>query len=620
MNWHFHKQPASMVEQDITQRDQFSNDDVSLSETIIRESLQNSLDAAISAESAVRVTYRWLNLDDGLSPDFMHQITAEQLPHAKAAGLDLSGVDYSTPTALVIEDFGTSGLTGKTEQKDEGHFSDFWRRHGKSHKTGKSRGRWGLGKLVYSTTSEIGVFFGATCRAGDSRTYLMGQTVLNLREHEGSSYPPHAFFSDVTSDDPMEGLAIPIVDSDFINQFSNEFKLERHGSPGLSLVIPYPNRAFSIDRMKGVAVANYFYPLVTQQLSLRFDDLEIDSRNVRECAEKYASDVFPDIDLLFDFVEGAYTAKDSELPVLKESWADDKKLDDDDFEQADVDRLRVKFINGELIGLKLPLSLTLKDGRKVHTSFKIFIQKPENLNSGLDLYVRGGLTVSGERKFGSRKAFGAMIAEDLEICSFLGDAENASHTKWIGSAEKLARNYYAPADKIKVIKNALLNLYDMLAQEMEEEDERGLARFFSTPAGAGIINKRRKTPPKPPVPHPPPKKQRVTLTKMSGGFRIKGPEDADSSLYPCVIKVRAAYEVIRGNAFSKYDPLDFAFGARSALSLQSEGSCRLQKESENRFEALAEGPEFAISVEGFDETRDLKVEVRAEAISDAADD
>ena len=159
MTWHFYKQPASMVEQDITQRDQFSNDDVSLSDTIIRESVQNSLDAADPEGGPVKVTYRWLTAADGLSSDFIGEITAAQRPHAASAGLDLSGVDLNDPTALVIEDFGTSGLTGKTDDKDDDHFCDFWRRHGKSHKTGISRGRWGLGKLVYSTTSEIGVFF-----------------------------------------------------------------------------------------------------------------------------------------------------------------------------------------------------------------------------------------------------------------------------------------------------------------------------------------------------------------------------------------------------------------------------------------------------------------------------
>lgn len=619
MTWQFPKQPASMVEQDVTQRDQFSNDDVSLSETIVRESVQNSLDAAYPEGSPVKVTYRWMSRHHGLKAAFFQQLTAEQRPHALSAGLDLSEIDFSDPSALVIEDFGTSGLTGATEEIDDGHFSDFWRRHGKSHKTGTSRGRWGLGKLVYSTTSEIGVFFGITCREGDSTSHLMGQTVLNLRTHEGDRYPPHAFYADLTVDDPVNGLPVPIRDRGLVDYFCDQFQIDRENQPGLSIVIPYPNRSFSLERMMGVSVANYFYPLVTGQLKLEFDGEQIDSANVREYAQKYAREAFPDIDPLFDFIEGAYQYDESSLLVLRDSWADDKKLDEDDFEAEDVDRMRSQFVNGDLIGLKLPLSLTKKSGQKVTTYFKVFIQKPGQLNMGLDLYVRGGLTVSNERKFGARKAFGAMIAEDREICSFLGDAENAAHTKWIGTAEKLARNYKAPAEKVKVIKNALLHLYDMLAQDMEEEDERGLAKFFALPQAQSTAKRQRKTPPKP-TPTPTPKVQRVALAKNSGGFRIKGPEGAAQSLYPCVITARAAYEVIRGNAFSKYDPLDFSFGSTGGLAISLEGSCQLLRESENRFQAIATGPEFDITVTGFDETRDLKVDVRAEGTGNAADD
>jgi hypothetical protein len=619
MFWNFPRQPASMVEQDITQRDQFSNDDVALSETIIRESVQNSLDAAAVDGEPVRVSYRWLTSEDGLDSEFMNEMISEQLPHAEVAGIDISEINFSTPSALIIEDFGTKGLTGNTAEIDDGNFSDFWRRHGKSHKTGTSRGRWGLGKLVYSTTSELGVFFGATCRDGDPGTYIMGQTVLNLRTYNGQRYPPHAFFSDMSSDDPQDGLPVPIKNTDFVERFEKQFCLERNGEPGLSVVIPFPNRSFSLENMIGVSVANYFYPLITGQLTLQFNEVNINAENVRECAEKYSHDAFRDIDPLFDFVEGAYQMPASDLLELRGSWADDKKLDAADFEQEDLERMRSQFVNGELIGLKLPLTLTKKDGQRISTSFKVFIQKPENLHVGLDLYVRGGLTVSGERKFGSRKALGAMIAEDVEICSFLGDAENAAHTKWIGTAEKLAKNYRSPADKVKVIKNAVLNLYDMLAQDAEEEDERGLVKFFSVPAEQGDPKKKRKTPPKPFTP-PAPKKQRVKVQKIAGGFRVHAPDEADASLYPCVIKVRCAYEVIRGNAFNKYDPSDFCFGKQSSVSLTIAGSGKILSEADNRFEVVVTAPDFEIRAMDFDENRDLKIDVRAEAIGNAADD
>lgn len=617
MAWHFPRQRADQVEQDITQRDQFSNDDVALSETIIRESVQNSLDAAAD-DSVVRVAYRLLTVNDGLDVDFIRQITAEQIPHAISAGLDLEDVNFNSPSVLVIEDFGTKGLTGPTDRIDNDHFSDFWRRHGKSHKTGKSRGRWGLGKLVYSTTSEIGVFFGATSRQGDPEIHVMGQTVLALRTYQGHRYTPHAFFADMTSDDPEEALPVPLRDANLVRRFINNFKLEREGEPGLSVIIPFPNRSFSIENMIGVSVENYFYPLITGQLVLRFDNMEIGSQNVRECADKYAKDAFHDIDPLFDFVEGAHGLEDHNLLTLKESWIDDKKLDEDDFEAEDLEGIRSQFVNGQIIGLRLPLNLTKKTGESVRTCFKVFIQKPEHLNAGLDLYVRGGLTVPGERKFGSRKALGAMIADEEEICSFLGDAENAAHTKWIASAEKLKKNWKNPADKVKVIKHAVLNLYDMLAQDVEEEDEKGLAKFFSIPEEEETRRKPRKTPPKPVIDPPQPPRQRVALTKFKDGFRISGPQDACTSLYPCTIKVRAAYEVIRGNAFSKYSSDDFSFGKRGGIVLSAEGSCSIDHVGENRITVTAIGPDFVLQATGFDENRDLKVDVRAEASGDAA--
>jgi len=612
--WHFQRQSKAQVEQEVTQRDQFSNEDVDLSETIIRESIQNSLDAAASPSAPVRVTYRFLDSGNGLSAGFLKSLVADQLPHARSADLDLEEFDDDKPAALIIEDFGTTGLTGATYEIDNDHFSDFWRRHGKSHKSGKSRGRWGLGKLVYSATSEIGVFFGVTTRKNDpENTYLMGQTVLNLRTHEGHRYPPHGFFATMTSEDPIDGLPVPVSDPDLVDRFFGEFQLARKEGPGLSVIIPFPNRSFRVEKMIGVAVANYFYPLITGQLTLAFDDIEVTAANVRELAEKYAKEKFSDIEALFDFVESTHRAADDDLLVLRETWADDKKLDEDDFDPADLDRMRSKFVNGEIVGVKLPLSLTRKSGEKIKTSFRVFIQKPENLSKGLDIYVRQGLTVSGESKFDARKALGVLIADEGEICNFLGDAENAAHTKWVATAEKLKKNYRTPQDKVRLVRFALRNLYDMLAQDVEEVDKRGLARFFSVPSEKKVGGKK---PPSPPPPPPPPRPQRIAISKLAGGFQISAPDAPNPAAYPCVVKVRAAYEVVRGNAFAKYSELDFSFEGR-ALQISTAGECEVRKKDGNRLQVMVRSPDFELRVGGFDETRDLKIDARALEVVDA---
>ena len=119
MAWHFSPQPADQVETEITQRDQFNNDDVGLAESLVREVVQNSLDAGIDGSSEVKVTFNWVNKDDGLDPEFLKDILEDQIEHAEAAGLDSDSLDFANPEALIIEDYGTSGLIGSTTEKDD---------------------------------------------------------------------------------------------------------------------------------------------------------------------------------------------------------------------------------------------------------------------------------------------------------------------------------------------------------------------------------------------------------------------------------------------------------------------------------------------------------------------
>ena len=609
MNWFFSPQLPGQVETEVTQRDQFSNDEVQLSETIVRESIQNSLDAASDDSSHVTVKFRWLDESDGFDTDFLKKIFNGQLDHAKAAGLNLDSVDLESPRALVIEDFGTKGLTGDVSKKDDDNFSDFWRRHGKSHKTGKSRGRWGLGKLVYSTTSQLGVFFGATLRAGDPELHVMGQTVLNLRKVDGKEYPPHGFFADIEGEDLYSQIPVPLKDKDLVNQFVDQFSLERLESPGLSVMIPYPNPEFSLEPMIGVAIVNYFFPVLTGQLTLVFNGIEINKDNIREMAHKYAQKRLTDVDTLFDFIEEVRDVGADSRLTLRPSWADDEKLDEDDFEVEDLNVIREKFSNSELISLCLPVVIKKKDGIKVDASFAVHIKRPKDLTRGLDLYVRGGLTLPGESKFRERKALGAMIAEDEAICSFLGDAENAAHTQWVASAEKLHKNYRSPGKVVKMIKNSVVQLYDLLAEEMEEVDEEALRSFFWMDQEEGMKprKKQKKTPvviPKPPEP----RKKDFHITETSGGFTITSTSDIDRGDLPKSIRVDVAYDVSSGNPFKKYSPHDFRLGKKAGIEIDmttQTGKIISAKENVIRVEVV--DVPFKLALSGFDVNRDLKI-------------
>lgn len=614
MKWYFSPQLPGQVETEVTQRDQFSNDDVQLSETIVRESIQNSLDAAIDDPSCIKVTFRWLDKSDGLEPSFISGLFDEQLKHAREAGLDIDSVDFNNPTALVIEDFGTKGLTGSITEKDNDNFSDFWRRHGKSHKTGKSRGRWGLGKLVYSTTSQLGAFFGATHRDGDSAIHIMGQTVLNLREVDGKQYPPHGFFADIEGEDIFTQMPVPLKDGELVDKFIKQFSLQRKGENGLSVVIPFPNPDFSMDAMIGVAIENYFYPVITKQLVLQFNGTVIDNTNIRELAHEYAAESISDIDEVFDFIEEAYSIEEKDLLVLKPSWAVDAMLNEDDFEPDDLELIRDRFTNGQLVGLRLPVTVKHKDGTQQDTFFSVFIKRPSELSKGSDLYVRGGLTLPGEAKFRERKALGAMVAEDEAICSFLGDAENAAHTLWVASAEKLKKNYQSPEKTVRVIKHSIVQLYDMLAEVVEDTDEEALRSFFwvNEPEGTQPKKKQKKTPIDIPPP-PPPKPKDFHISETHNGFTVASASDADPERFPQTIRLEVAYDVATGNPFKKYNSLDFKLGKNSGINLSmNQDSAKLISGKENILRLEVTKIPFKFSATGFDVNRDLKIKLLKE--------
>ncbi len=192
MYWKFRKIRANEVESEITQRDQFSNDDVDLVDALGREATQNTQDA-IDRNEGSQSAKLVITFTDKLNSEYFKSLFDGVDDHLQNSGIDPTSVNWKEPHALIIEDLGTTGLTGSYEVKDKNNFSDFWRRHGRSNKGGSSLGRWGLGKLVFSNSSLLRCFFGLTVRSDDQKELLMGQAVLSNHSIGENEYAPHGF-------------------------------------------------------------------------------------------------------------------------------------------------------------------------------------------------------------------------------------------------------------------------------------------------------------------------------------------------------------------------------------------------------------------------------------------
>lgn len=178
--WFFRPMDPGEVHVDPVHDEFFKMQD--LADALVRESIQNSLDAR-RGRSPVRVRFSF-----GIGANELSAEAARQYFDGLRAHIDASSLLSTIPReddpvpCLLIEDFGTRGLTGDpaadpeldedTAQKND--FFYFWRNVGRSNKGEVDRGRWGLGKAVFAVASRIHTIFGLTRRADDSRALLLG--------------------------------------------------------------------------------------------------------------------------------------------------------------------------------------------------------------------------------------------------------------------------------------------------------------------------------------------------------------------------------------------------------------------------------------------------------------
>jgi hypothetical protein len=225
---------------------------------------------------------------------------------------------------------------------------------------------------------------------------------------------------------------------------------------------------------------------------------------------------------------------------------------------------------------------------------------------GHDFYLRGGITLSGQNVFGSRPAFGLLLADDTPICRFLGDAENPAHTLWNPRSPRIAANYRNARDTVLFIREAMVSLLDTLTQVSEEEDRTALSEIFFTPRKRKRSQNSQETPSSEEVPElnetalP-----KFTIWPVKGGFTLRGGPGLKPEDLPLSLSVLTAYEIRSGNPFKKYNPCDYQL-ENPPMQIVHNGVTDLLP-SGQRVDFVATATDFHLEVSGFDQHRDLKL-------------
>ena len=606
----------------------FSSDSIAAS--LVREPIQNSLDARAGSEPVlVRYTFSVANR---LPSERSRQWFSGLWPHlrSKDAGLRSAPTEEEPVTYLLIEDFGTVGLGGDPLQlrnvasvNHRNDFFYFWRNLGRSGKSDMERGRWGLGKSVFSAASRIQTIFGLTVRASDQRTILYGQSVLGTHDTESGHFTSYGFFGQLRDAGTSNELALPVEASDLISEFVRDFSLSRSAEAGLSVIVPHPELDLIPSEIVRESIFHFYYPILSGDLVVEVVDERGVTRLARDTLRQVAqtlrfdgrSKVTPEtLHELFDMAEVIQRSSEGELVKLSTDKNDKVgKWREEHFPQPASADARLRFNRGEIVGFRVPLTVRPVVGDARSTYFDAFFQRTPSLMRGDYQFIRQGIRISNVKTATHRGVRAMFVASDPVICGFLGDAEDPTHTKWEQRNRHFQNKYDDGVSLLKFVMQSLGSIAEYLLEAQAGMDADLLSSIFFVDLTdraeprqeVGTRDVRGRTPFNRFAVEVHSSHEAFTLSRTEGGFKI-GPNPSSNTV-PLGLDIQVAYEVRRGDPFRKYSLLDFDLKTKP-IEVLTKGADVKTQESNRLFVSIT-NPEFAVLVEGFDRQRDIRVRV-----------
>ena len=568
-------------------------------EALVREVIQNSLDASHSKKCRVRFTFgkvKKASAEKYLQELISHLQMCDYLP---ANYSSLEELNF-----LNIEDFGTSGLDGATGEDGtwpESNFFNFWWREGKSSKAGTKGGRWGLGKTEFHATSLLHSFWGVTVRIDDKRELLMGKALLKTHELNGHHYNYWGYF---TKNDFG-----PISESSAISNFKNTFSIIRKNEPGLSLVIPLPVQGINKEKVVRSAIIHYFYPILKGMLIIEVanasngDTVILDENTLIKTAQRqdwhgttWKNKTDDEVTTLLQFAQKTITMiQVNEIQATGEN----SKLTEGRF-GGNVDIIKKSFSSGEILAFKVPVYVEVIGKPTTKSFVTVFLQRDSELEKADEHYIRSGISICEIQQLGSRPVHGLLFAEDRSITDFLGDCEEPAHTKWSEQSE-LTKKYDNARSTLRFIEKSMSDIVSVLDEPPPGRLDDFLEDIFNVPAEPE--EKQRPTTTKKPEVPVEPKPKIFRIERSAGGFTVL--VNKDEAKIPIKAKIKVAYDSRRKNPFKQYEIEDFDI---ANLNIDTQG-CTVLSSKGNEIELEITDEKFKLGVTGFDQNRDLVVNV-----------
>lgn len=605
-------------EAELFKADQAAEGEYAGTDALVREVIQNSIDAA-DGSGPVRVRMAIHEAKDAPPIDRLAYYFSRLQPALKNRGLkfDTSGLPKMGCRFLVVEDFNTRGLEGDPRlfrDPSDGSRQDFywfWRNIGRSGKTGLDLGRWGLGKTVYRAVSRVGCMLGLTVRRSDKAQLLMGQAVLKIHEFQGRAYKAEGFWCGGQED----GLPLAIMNRSELRRFRGEWRLTRDDEPGLSVVSPYIPEGLCAERLLQTVAIHFFARILRGELEVEVCGPNLGSitLNRESLADKCRRMTWngptrakrhlpPPIGFAGHCLAAEPDVETRLLGVpLVPKW--DPSTIDDEL----LSPLRERYGSGEPVGVRVNLALPQKSGPPEQGDYTIWVQRSATGERGESYFVREGMTITKITSRASRHGVNALVLVDRgPLAELLGDTEGPAHEDWNTSAERPKERWKAWVGRVDFVRRSVDGLVELLTASNGKADRDALKQLFSVNSVPVGRQGRTQSPPRPEIPPPAPKWYYVAA--CDGGFTIRRnpsvemPKNAE-------LRVALAYDIPQGNPLAKWSPLDFVIKRERPGLVPTGTGAHVKLLSENSFLLRDIKEDFTMRLVGFDENRDLYVKV-----------
>lgn len=602
---------------------------------LVAESLQNAMDAGrdVSRDGKpVHVRFSLLRGDSAMSGEEAQQWFGDIWPHLMCDGSGIKDVpDPSEPCELlVVEDFGTCGLTGNVHSDDatseKNNFVDFLRSDGRTHKSAGDRGSWGVGKIVFPRSSRINGFLAYTVREDDNNRFAMGKVILKNRTVDGVQYQPPGYLVKSWADD---SVPLPVDDREQIEKMRQAFGIARTDENGLSIAVPWVDPAIQYESILQAVVEKYAYAILAGELAVTLNDGSTPIELNAETLPDYTDNLDPEDIAAIQLISWSLKVQDSDrLNVDAPPDKDKQRWHPDLLSEAVREQIKDALAERRPVAVRFPLHVPKAQSKEpVPAHFDVYLEHNEG-GSLRPRFVRECLAISGVRGLSATaRTRSLVVVESGPLADLLGAAEPPSHNDWASDTANFKRSYKDCTHILTYVKKSVQHLMAAVRAGEDKPDPTVTMDFFAvvepdekTPARKKKKTKKPGDATKKPELDIESNLPRVTITDVKGGFVVR-PGDPKAKRYDC-IDVTMAYDVFNKSPWSQYEPADFDLTRkdRSGIQIAAGGDVTAEVQAPNRLRLTFTGDTYEVYVTGFDTNRDIKVkkrEVKASADSDS---